>query len=25
MAIFGEFFASCIFSEPRAAQFRPAF
>jgi len=23
--IFGEFFASCIFSEPRAAHFRPAF
>jgi len=27
MAIFGNFFASCklIFSEPRAARFRPAF
>jgi len=25
MAIFGDFFASCIFSEPRAAHFRPAF
>jgi len=24
MAIFGDFFASCIFSEPRAAHFRPA-
>jgi len=24
MAIFGDFFASCIFSEPRAAGFRPA-
>jgi len=24
MAIFGDFFASCIFSEPRAARFRPA-
>jgi len=24
MAIFGNFFASCIFSEPRAARFRPA-
>jgi len=24
MAIFGEFFASCVFSEPRAARFRPA-
>jgi len=24
MAIFGDFFASCIFSEPRAACFRPA-
>ena len=23
--IFGDFFASCIFSEPRAAHFRPAF
>jgi len=23
MAIFGDFFASCIFSEPRAARFRP--
>jgi len=23
-AIFGDFFASCIFSEPRAARFRPA-
>ena len=25
MAIFGDFFASCICSEPRAAHFRPAF
>jgi len=25
MAIFGDFFASSIFSEPRAAHFRPAF
>ena len=25
MAIFGDFFASCISSEPRAAGFRPAF
>jgi len=25
MAIFGDFFASCIISEPRAARFRPAF
>ena len=25
MAIFGDFFAFCIFSEPRAAGFRPAF
>ena len=25
MAIFGDFFASCICSEPRAAPFRPAF
>jgi len=25
MAIFGDFFASCIFSEPRAAGFRHAF
>ena len=24
MAIFGDFFASCISSEPRAARFRPA-
>jgi len=24
MAIFGDFFASCIFSEPRVARFRPA-
>jgi len=24
MAIFGDFFASCIFSEPYAARFRPA-
>jgi len=24
MAIFGDFFASCIFSEPSAAGFRPA-
>jgi len=24
MVIFGDFFASCIFSEPRAARFRPA-
>ena len=24
MAIFGDFFASCIFSEPHAARFRPA-
>jgi len=25
IAIFGDLFASCIFSEPRAACFRPAF
>jgi len=25
MAIFGDFFASCIFSEPQAARFTPAF
>jgi len=25
MVIFGDFFASCIFSEPRAAHFTPAF
>jgi len=25
MAIFGDFFASCISSEPRAARFRHAF
>jgi len=25
MAIFGDFFVSCISSEPRAARFRPAF
>jgi len=25
MAIFGDFFASCICSEPPAAHFRPAF
>jgi len=25
MAIFGDFFASCISSQPRAARFRPAF
>jgi len=25
MAIFGDFFGSCICSEPRAAHFRPAF
>jgi len=25
MAIFGDFFASCIFSEPRTAHFRHAF
>jgi len=25
MAIFGDFFASCISSERRAARFRPAF
>jgi len=25
MVIFGDFFASCISSEPRAARFRPAF
>jgi len=25
MAIFGNFFASCVFSEPRAAGFRPAY
>jgi len=25
MAIFGDFFVSCISSEPRAAHFRPAF
>ena len=24
MAIFGDFFPSCIFSKPRAARFRPA-
>jgi len=24
MAIFGDFFASCVFTEPRAADFRPA-
>jgi len=24
MAIFGDFFASCVFSEPRAAGFRSA-
>jgi len=24
MAIFGDFFASCVYSEPRAAGFRPA-
>jgi len=24
MAIFGEFFAFCVFSEPPAADFRPA-
>ena len=24
MAIFSDFFASCVFSEPRAAGFRPA-
>ena len=24
MAIFGDFFASCVLSEPRAADFRPA-
>ena len=24
MAIFGNFFASCVFSEPRSAGFRPA-
>jgi len=24
MTIFGDFFASCIFSEPHAARFRPA-
>jgi len=24
MAIFGDFFASCFFNEPRAAGFRPA-
>jgi len=24
IAIFGDFFASCVFSEPRAACFRPA-
>jgi len=24
MAIFGDFFASCVFSEPRAAGLRPA-
>jgi len=24
MAIFGDFFASCVFSEPPAAGFRPA-
>jgi len=25
MAIFGDFFASCIFSEPRPARFKHAF
>jgi len=25
LAIFGDFFASCVFSEPHAAGFRPAF
>jgi len=25
MAIFGDFFGSCICNEPRAAPFRPAF
>jgi len=25
MAIFGDYFASCVFSEPRAAGLRPAF
>jgi len=25
MVIFGDFFGSCICSEPRAAHFRPAF
>jgi len=25
MVIFGDFFASCIFIEPRAVYFRPAF
>jgi len=25
MAIFGDFFASCVFSEPREAHFRRAF
>jgi len=25
IAIFGDFFASCVFSEPSAAHFRPAF
>jgi len=25
MVIFGDFFGSCICSEPRAAPFRPAF
>jgi len=25
MAIFGDFFGSCIFSDPLAAHFRPAF
>jgi len=25
MAIFGDFFGSCICCEPRAAHFRPAF
>jgi len=25
MTIFGDFFMSCICSEPRAAHFRPAF
>jgi len=25
MVIFGDFFAACMFSEPRAPHFRPAF